>query len=145
MPSSLMELKILQPTKVFASAKGVIRIVAETLEGSFGLLPHRRDCVAALVAGILTYETESDGETFVAVDEGILVKTGTSVLISVRRALAGKDLSQLRQSIQTEFLNLTDQETELRSMARRMESGLLSRLAEFYKPEMKNSGGGGLT
>ena len=52
------------------------RIVAETREGSFGLLPHRLDCVAALAPGILIYETEAEGEVFVAVDEGVLVKTG---------------------------------------------------------------------
>ena len=65
------------------------RIVAETRAGSFGLLPHRLDCVAALTPGILTYETEADGEVYVAVDHGVLVKTGQEVLVSVRRALAG--------------------------------------------------------
>ena len=34
------------------------RIVSETHEGAFGLLPHRLDCVAALTPGILVYETE---------------------------------------------------------------------------------------
>lgn len=71
-----MNLKVLLPTGVFADEAGVTRIVAETREGSFGLLPHRLDCVAALEPGILTYETEADGEVFVAVDEGMLVKTG---------------------------------------------------------------------
>ena len=69
-----MNLKVLLPFQIFAEKTGVSRIVAETREGSFGLLPHRLDCVAALAPGILTYETESDGEVFVAVDEGVLVK-----------------------------------------------------------------------
>ena len=43
-------------------------------EGSFGLLPHRLDCVAALVPGILTYETKEDGTVYLAVDQGVLVK-----------------------------------------------------------------------
>ena len=70
-----MNLKILLPFQIFAEKTGVSRIVAETREGSFGLLPHRLDCVAALAPGILIYETTSDGEVFVAVDEGVLVKT----------------------------------------------------------------------
>ena len=37
--------------QVFAERSGVSRIVAETRQGSFGLLPHRLDCVAALVPG----------------------------------------------------------------------------------------------
>ena len=56
-----MHLKILLPFQIFADKPGVTRIVAETLEGSFGLLPHRLDCVAALSPGILTYETETEG------------------------------------------------------------------------------------
>ena len=91
-----MNLKVLLPFQIFAEKTDVSRIVAETREGSFGLLPHRLDCVAALAPGILTYETEADGEVFVAVDEGVLVKTGPDVLVSVRRALGGTDLGQLR-------------------------------------------------
>jgi F-type H+-transporting ATPase subunit beta len=56
-PQSPMNLKVLLPFQVFAEKAGVSRIVAETREGSFGLLPHRLDCVAALVPGILTYQT----------------------------------------------------------------------------------------
>ena len=86
MPQTLMNLRILLPFGVFGEEAGVSRIVAEMRGGSFGLLPHRLDCVAALVPGILVYETASDGEMVVAVDEGVLVKTGPEVLVSVRRA-----------------------------------------------------------
>jgi hypothetical protein len=71
MRAAPMNLKVLLPFQIFADKTGVLRIVAETREGSFGLLPHRLDCVAALAPGILTYETTSDGEVFVAVDEGV--------------------------------------------------------------------------
>ena len=76
-PPSLMNLRVLLPFQVFADKSGVSRIVAETRAGSLGLLPHRLDCVAALAPGILTYETEAEGEVYVAVDEGVLVKTRT--------------------------------------------------------------------
>ena len=78
-----MNLKVLLPFQVFAEKTGVTRIVAETREGSFGLLPHRLDCVAALVPGILIYQAESGGEVLVAVDEGVLVKTGAELPIDV--------------------------------------------------------------
>ena len=64
MPPTLMNLKVLLPFQIFAEKTGVSRIVAETHEGSFGLLPHRLDCVAALTPGILIYQTESDGRSF---------------------------------------------------------------------------------
>jgi len=126
-----MNLKILLPFQIFAEIIGVSRIVAETREGSFGLLPHRLDCVAALAPGILIYETEADGEIFMAVDEGMLVKTGPDVLVSVRRALAGTDLGQLRHSVEQEFLALDEREKSVRSVMAKLETGFLRRFANF--------------
>lgn len=126
-----MQLKILLPFQIFAEKTDVLRVVAETREGSFGLFPHRLDCVAAIVPGILTYETEADGEVFVAVDEGVLVKTGSEVLVSVRSALGGVDLGQLRASVESEFLTLDENEQSVRSVMTKLESGFLHRFATF--------------
>ncbi len=131
MSAAPMNLKVLLPFQVFADKTGVSRIVAETGEGSFGLLPHRLDCVAALVPGILTYETTSDGEVFVAVDEGVLVKTGPDVLVSVRRAIGGTDLRQLREAVEREFLTLDEHEQSVRSVLAKMEGDLIRRLASL--------------
>jgi len=131
MPLTLMNLKILLPFQIFAEKTGVSRIVAETREGSFGLLPHRLDCVAALEPGILIYETESDGDVFVAVDEGILIKAGLDVFVSVRRALGGADLGQLRDTVEQEFLTLDEQEQSMRSVMAKLEAGFLRRFANF--------------
>ena len=131
MPPTLMHLKVLLPFQIFADKGGVSRIVAETREGSFGLLPHRLDCVAALVPGILIYETESDGEVLVAVDEGVLVKAGQDVLVSVRRAIGGTDLGQLRDAVEKEFLTLDEHEQNVRSVTAKLESGFLRRFATF--------------
>ena len=124
-----MNLKILLPFKVFAEKTGVLRIVSETHAGSFGLLPLRRDCVAALTPGILIYETAAEGEVFVAVDGGVLVKTGPDVLVSVRRAMRGADLGQLRQAVEDEFLALDAQEQNVRSVLTKLETGFLRRFA----------------
>jgi len=128
----LMNLKVLLPFRIVAENTGVMRIVAETREGSFGLLPHRRDCVAALVPGILIYEHEAEGEVYVAVDEGVLIKIGSDVIVSVRNAIAGTDLGQLRDSVEREFLNLNEREQSVRSVLARMESGFIRRLARFH-------------
>jgi F-type H+-transporting ATPase subunit epsilon len=127
-----MNLKILLPFQVFDEKTGVSRIVAETPEGSFGLLPHRLDCVAALAPGILTYETAADGEIFVAVDEGVIVKAGSEVLVSVRRALSGADLGQLRDAVEHEFLTLNEQEKSVRSVVAKMEGDLIRRMALLH-------------
>ncbi len=131
MPPTPMNLKVLLPFQIFAERSGVSRIVAETREGSFGLLPHRLDCVAALAPGLLIYETETEGEVYVAVDRGLLVKTGPDVLVSVRRALAGTDLAQLRDSVEREFLSLDEQDRSVRSVMAKLEAGVLRRFASF--------------
>jgi F-type H+-transporting ATPase subunit epsilon len=124
-----MNLKVLLPHRVFADRSGLSRVVAETRAGSFGILPHRLDCIAALTPGILTYETQADGEVFVAVDEGVLVKTGPDVFVSVRRAIGGTDLGELREAVKREFLTLDEHERSMRSTMAKLESGLLLRFA----------------
>ena len=131
-PPTLMNLKVLLPFRIFAEESGVSRIVAETREGSFGLLPHRLDCVAALAPGILTYQDEGESEVYAAVDEGVLVKTGSDVLVSVRNAIGGTDLGQLRQAVEREFLTLNEREQSVRTVMAKMESGFIHRLAEFH-------------
>ncbi|MBL0024264.1 MAG: F0F1 ATP synthase subunit epsilon [Saprospiraceae bacterium] len=128
-----MDLKILLPYRIFAEVKNVSRIVAETSEGSFGLLPQRLDCVAALVPGIFTYETTSESVHYLAVDEGILVKAGTQVLVSVRNAFGGTDLGKLHESVEKEFVKLDDSERDIRSAMAKMESGFLYFMEKFQK------------
>ena len=132
MQPARMNLKILLPFKIFAAKTGVLRIVAETREGSFGLLPHRLDCVAALAPGILMYETEAEGEVYIAVDEGVLIKTGSDVLVSVRNAIGGMDLRTLREAVEQEFLNLDEQEKNVRSVLAKLEGGFIRRFAVFH-------------
>jgi F-type H+-transporting ATPase subunit epsilon len=127
-----MNLKVLLPFKVFVEKTGVSRIVAESREGAFGLLPHRLDCVAALVPGILIFETAADGEVYMAIDEGILVKTGTEVLVSVRNAISGDDLGKLRVSVEQEFLSLDEQEKSVRSVLAKLEIGFIRHFAAFH-------------
>lgn len=126
-----MQLEILLPFRVFANEADVERIVVQTLLGSLGLLPHRLDCVAALTPGILIYETALGGEVCLAVDQGVLVKTGPRVLVSVRRAIKGNDLDQLRQAVENEFLAIDEQEQTVRSAVDRLEAGLMRRFMSF--------------
>jgi len=128
-----MNLKILLPFKVYAKKEGVTRIVAESRDGSFGILPHRLDCVAALAPGILVFETEAEGEVCIAVDEGVLVKSGSEVLVSVRNAIGGTDLDKLREAVEREFLELDEQEKSVRSVLAKLESGFVRRFAEFHR------------
>jgi F-type H+-transporting ATPase subunit epsilon len=65
------------------------------------------------------------------VDEGVLVKTGSEVLVSVRRALHGADLGQLRTAVVQDFLTQNAQEQDLRAVLARLEAGFMHRFAGF--------------
>lgn len=130
--SSHLNLEILIPYRVFAKKTSVSRMVVETTMGSMGLLPHRMDCVAALVPGILVFEDDLDGEVFVAVDQGSLIKIGFDIKISVRNAIGGLSLADLRGQVETQFLNLDEDQLLSRASIEKMESGFIRRLAEFH-------------
>jgi len=96
-------------------------------------LPRRLDCVAVLAAGILTYETETEGEVYVAVNEGVLVKAGADVLVSVRNAIGGMNLGKLRETVEREFMDLDEGEKQVRAVLAKLESGFMRRFAEFHR------------
>jgi len=126
-----MNLRILLPFGVFAEKADVSRVIAETSDGSYGLLPNRLDCVAALVPGILSYEAKGCGTVYVGIDQGVLVKTGGQVTVSVRRAVGGSNLGQIKDAVERDFLKLDEQERNVRTAVAKMEGSLMGRLAEF--------------
>jgi F-type H+-transporting ATPase subunit epsilon len=126
-----MNLKVLLPYGVFLQENDVVRIVADTGGGSLGLLPHRLDCVAALKPGILSYATRESGMRYLAVDQGVLIKTGADVLVSVRRAMGGSDLAKLRDTVTHEFLTESKEQQDVRAAVTKMEGALVGRFAEF--------------
>lgn len=128
-----MNLKISIPSEVVLEKTGVIRIVAEGPNGFFGLLPTRLDCTLCLVPGILLFETQEEGERFVAVDEGLLIKVGPDIHVSVRNAEVAKELGTIHQIIKDRILVRSEQEKRMRSMLAKLESDFVRNLMEFSR------------
>jgi F-type H+-transporting ATPase subunit epsilon len=120
----MMHLKIMQPTNVVID-QPVTKVTAEGEGGSFCLLPQHVDWIAALVPGIFSFETETGEEVFLAIDEGILVKQGTEVWVSVRNAVRGVSLETLQQTVQHQFRQLDEQEQRARSILARLETSFM--------------------
>tara|TARA_R110002072_G_scaffold13481_2_gene56832 strand:+ start:21395 stop:21805 length:411 start_codon:yes stop_codon:yes gene_type:complete len=122
-----MRLRVLLPANVLLD-ETVTKIVAEAIDGSFCLLPKHRDFVTSLVPGILSFLHESGAESFVAVSEGVLTKSGDEVLISTRRASRSERLDELQQVVQNLFQTLDDRERVAQAVMARLEADFMRRL-----------------
>ncbi|HQU53471.1 MAG: F0F1 ATP synthase subunit epsilon [Saprospiraceae bacterium] len=116
-----MHLKLLLPYAVLVDEPQVKRIVVTTTGGSYGIWPNRLDCATCLAPGILTYETDKKEEKYIAVDEGILVKTRDEVTVTVHNAIAGVDLGSLHQAVERDFLEKRAAQSELNTALTKLE------------------------
>jgi len=126
-----MNLKVYVPTRIFMVAE-VTRISAEAENGSFTLLPRHVDWVASLVPGILAF-LSGDKESFLAVDEGVLVKCGPDVMVSTRNAIRGENLGELKDAVEGKFRELDEREKKARSVLARFEADFIRRFMEMER------------
>lgn len=126
---SSMTLRVLLPERVLLE-RSVRKVVAEGEKGSFGLLPRHVDFVEPLVPGILSFVPDVEGdeeEVFVAVNEGVLVKCGEEVLVSVRDAVVGPELGTLEETVRDRFHQIDEQEKAMRTALAKLESEVVRR------------------
>lgn len=128
-----MEMKILLPHGVFANVSGVVRLVAETTAGSYGFLPNRLDCAASLVSGILQYETENGIAHYVAIDEGLLIKAGPQITLSVHNAIGDVPLGELHQAVKVQFEEQDETGKRIRTAMAKMERGFIMGLEKYRR------------
>ena len=115
-----MRLKVLLPTKILIDEE-VTKVVAEAEDGSFCILPRHIDFVAAMVPGIFSF-TSGEGEEFLAIDEGILVKCASTVTVSTRKAIRSRDLGMLKRTVREEFRALDEREKKTRTILAKLEA-----------------------
>lgn len=126
-----MNLHVLTPTAAFLEEE-VFKIKARAVNGSFCLLPGHIDFATSLVPSLLALSASEDAEPrYIAVDEGILVKCGEEVFVSVRRAAGGTDLETLQQTVTREFLQRDEREEKARNAIARLQAGAVRRFAEL--------------
>mgnify|MGYP003593522808 FL=1 len=126
----MMQVKILLPSAVFLE-QAAKKLVAEGPNGFFCLLPRHIDYTNALVPGILTLEHVDGQIAYYAVSEGILVKIGRQVLLSVRDAVRGETLEDLKKAVDSQFLQLIRQEQASRTALRKLEADTIRRFMEL--------------
>jgi F-type H+-transporting ATPase subunit epsilon len=125
-----MHLKLLLPNEVLMD-QPVTQVTAEGENGCFCLLPQHIDFVAGLVPGILSFGLDTGEEVFLAVDEGVLVKQGAVVWVSVRNAVRGESLERLQQQVQEQFRQLDEREQQARAVLAHLESSFVREFIEL--------------
>lgn len=130
MAEATMHLTLITPVETVVD-RPVRRLSARGSDGAFGLLPRHVDIAVPLVPGIVAYVDGAADEHFVAVDMGVLIKTGSGLRIVTRRAVAGDDLAGLERLVAEEFLTLSDVERDARLALARLEAGVVRRFLEL--------------
>jgi F-type H+-transporting ATPase subunit epsilon len=125
-----MKLKVLLPTGTLVDEE-VRKIGAEAADGALTIRPRHVDLATALAAGVLSYEPATGGERFVAVGEGVLVKCGDEVLVSVRKAARSDELGTLRQRVEADFRDADEREVSARIALNKIEATFVHRFIEL--------------
>jgi F-type H+-transporting ATPase subunit epsilon len=124
-----MILKVFLPREVFLE-KEVLKVTAEAQNGSFCLLSHHIDFLSNLVPGILSFETKEGEEEFLAIDEGILLKMGPEIMVSVKDAVKGEKLGTLKGIVGEHFRQEDDRQKKARSVLVKLEADFMRRFLE---------------
>lgn len=127
-----MNLRIWTPAEL-ALNEEVVKVKAESCRGWFCILPRHVDFVTALTPGILIYETAGGAAGYIAVDDGILIKCGAEVSVSVRNAARGASLGALRETVEGHFRGLREKEQAARLFEAKLEADLVRQLLAVEK------------
>ena len=127
-----MNLNVLVPGGILLSRESR-KISGEAINGAFTLLPRHLDFVTILRPGLLYFITGDREEIFVAVDRGVLLKTGTDVQVSVRDAVKAGGLEEVRETVRQRYRKLDENQRKSRTALARMESEFIRRFLELEK------------
>lgn len=133
-----MNLKVWAPAELVLNEE-VAKVKAEAETGWFCVLPRHVDFVTALVPGILIYQTPAGQDGYLAVDEGILVKCGSEVSVSVRDAARGASLGALRDTVESHFHGQHDKDRAARVFEAKLEAELVRQLLSVEKEAARHA------
>ncbi len=126
----MMNLKILLPEKTYWWGK-VRKVVGEATNGFFCLLPSHVDFVTIMVPGIFYTLTDEEKEIYIAINEGILIKTKDLVTLSTRDAFKEENLGNLKKHVEDNFRKINQQERNARNALQKLEADFVRRFLDI--------------
>ncbi|MBP5215081.1 MAG: hypothetical protein J6039_00790 [Alphaproteobacteria bacterium] len=129
-----MKLTVFTPIgKVLQEEVQKVRI--PTLEGYYTLLPKHIDFASAMKVDIVSMLTKDNLQKFVACHNGVAVKKGDEVTITVQNAVVGESLDELEKVIDSDFKKTDEQRKELNIAMARLELGIIRGFTKLSKGE----------
>jgi F-type H+-transporting ATPase subunit epsilon len=123
-------LEIITPSSSITKAADSLR--AQDSSGFFGVLSRHQDFMTVLKPCILMYR-EGGMDGFVALDGGILRVESGQVTVASREAVEGKDLSELREALESVFYRKAAKEAAFMDLLSNMEKLLVDNIIKFEK------------
>lgn len=130
MADPVLNLQLAMLSEVLVSSS-VIRVRADGVDGSFCLLPRHRDWIAPLAEGVLEWTDPAGTEHYAAHGSGLLVKAGQDVLVTVRVAALGDDLTGLPQQFEETQAKASERVERARQALVRLETSLVRRFVDY--------------
>ncbi|HNW34860.1 MAG TPA: hypothetical protein PKM25_08010 [Candidatus Ozemobacteraceae bacterium] len=132
LPELLMTVRVRTPTRLVIATEGIRALKCETDTGRRTIEPRRLDGVVALIPGILTLRDASGKFIELAIDEGLLLKAGSAVTVSVRHAIRAEGKEPLQQALHTELMRIRSMETDLRSALTDLETRFMKEFSRAH-------------
>lgn len=130
-----MRLTITTPFEVVVDVDDVVHVRAEDETGSFGILEHHDDFLAALTVSVVSWRRVAGDETHCAVRGGVLsVSGGEAVAIATRQAIISDDLTQLAEKVVNQLKRGAEQEEAAWAHCARMRLQVLRDLSRSAAP-----------
>jgi F-type H+-transporting ATPase subunit epsilon len=133
--ASEMAVSLLLPTKSLFAGRAT-RLTAVAPNGAFGIWPNHVDFVTAIVPSVLSMFLVDGTEEIFGLDEGLLMKKGHQVTVSVRRGVRGDDLDSLQDTVEASFMRMDEDERQARSALSRLEADMVRRFSELQRPSL---------
>lgn len=125
-----MRLQVSLPSRILIDME-VRKVGAESMHGSFAILPRHIDFTTSLTPGLVSFTDMAGDEHFLAVDEGVCVKRADALFIATANAIYGPALAELRAAIQAEFRTLDQHERKAQQALARLEADFIRRYLEL--------------
>jgi len=98
MKNNLFKFTILSPLETILDEE-VKKISLKGKEGSYSIFPNHLDYISSIKTNVLYYVDKHNKTYYVAINEGILVKCGNHVKLSVFSGIKGTDIKELEKKI----------------------------------------------